>query len=129
MHRLEAALTQNPGLLFLDNHLTGKHRKGDRTSPRQRRAKEQHGQDRLEARPGGRAGPHALEGVCPGGEGLALPASLPELAASRARQGGSLPVSKAGWQAVGTRPWPEAAGVLAKRAGIHAPYPKSQHSR
>ena len=73
------------------------------------------------------------EAPCPGrcapwSEGLALPASLPELAASRARQGGSLPVSKAGWQAVGTRPWPEAAGVLAKRAGIHAPYPKSQHS-
>lgn len=66
MHRLEAALTQNPGLLFLDNRLTGKHRKEDRTSPRQRRAKEQHSQDGLEARPGGRAGHHALEGVCPG---------------------------------------------------------------
>lgn len=66
MHRLEAAVTQNPCRLFLDNHLTDKHRKGNRTSSHQRRAKEQHSQDELEARSRGRAGPHALEGVRPG---------------------------------------------------------------
>lgn len=58
------------------------------------------------------------------GPGLPLPTALPELAASWARQDSSLPISKAGWKAVGSRPRPEAAGVSAKRAAIHAPYPK-----
>lgn len=38
-------------------------------------------------------------------------------AASWAGQGSPLPIPKVGWQTVGHRPWPEATGVLAKRAG------------
>lgn len=129
MHRLEAALTQNPCLLFLDKHLTDKHREGNRTSPRQRRAKEQHSQDELEARPGGRAGPHALEGVCPGVRAWHSLHPCLSLLPAGPSKAVPWPISKAGWQAVGTRPWPEATGVLANKAGIHAPYPKSQHSR
>ena len=88
-----AALGQIRHPIFLENHLTAHTVKKANKTP-VRRAKHQGLQSLQEPRPGGRAGPHALECV-PRERGQAYPASARGLAA----------------ESVGSRPWPEAAGV------------------
>lgn len=97
---------------------------GNRTSPCQRRAKNQwswaHG-----SKTGGHAGPMLCDvSALEGGPGLPPPAALPELTASRLHAG---PGKALPWPCPkgAGRPWAEAA--LAKRVGIHAPYPESRH--
>lgn len=79
----EATLTQNCCLLFLESHLMNKQSEGNRTSPCQSQAKSQGSWSTLEARPEGRAGPHALECVhLERGPGQPPLTALPELTAS-----------------------------------------------